>query len=169
MKKQTIWVLTILMALTFMGLLCMQIFYMRSMVQMRYDQFAQAARQSLLAVSVRLSHDETQRYLEEDVNNLESKTLYGQYFGEGTPRLGGVRYSFTTASGLEADLTIKGTPSEITNIQNQSVQLKFSNRTIAKVIVVIYLLMFIIHRIKKLQTLMQIRFGQTDNRYPVLP
>ena len=127
MKKQTIWVLTILMALTFMGLLCMQIFYMRSMVQMRYDQFAQAARQSLLAVSVRLSHDETQRYLEEDVNNLESKTLYGQYFGEGTPRLGGVRYSFTTASGLEADLTIKGTPSEITNIQNQSVQLKSAN------------------------------------------
>lgn len=110
MKKQTIWILTILMAVTFMGLLFMQIFYMRSMVQMRYDQFAQAARQSLLAVSVRLSHDETQHFLREDLDNVESKTIYGQYIGEPTPRLGGVRYSFTTSSGLEADVTIKGSP-----------------------------------------------------------
>lgn len=120
MKKQTIWILTVLMAVTFLGLLFMQIFYMRSMVQMRYDQFAQAARQSLLAVSVRLSHDETQRFMEEDLNNVEAKTLYGQYLGDTTPRLGGVRYSFTTASGLEADLTIKGQPSEISNLQTSS-------------------------------------------------
>ena len=100
MKTQTIWILTILMAVTFMGLLFMQIFYMRSMVQMRYDQFAQAARQSLLAVSVRLSHDETQYFLREDLDNVESKTIYGQYIGEPTPRLGGVRYSLTTYSGL---------------------------------------------------------------------
>lgn len=120
MKKQTIWILTILMAVTFMGLLFMQIFYMRSMVQMRYDQFAQAARQSLLAVSVRLSHDETQYFLREDLDNVESKTIYGQYIGEPTPRLGGVRYSFTTSSGLEADVTIKGHPAEISNLQTTS-------------------------------------------------
>lgn len=120
MKKQTIWILTILMAVTFMGLLFMQIFYMRSMVQMRYDQFAQAARQSLLSVSMRLSHEEAERFLQEDVNNVESKTLYGQFIGESTPRLGGVKYSFTTASGLEADLTIKGAPSEISNLQTPS-------------------------------------------------
>ena len=120
MKKQTIWILTILMAVTFMGLLFMQIFYMRSMVQMRYDQFAQAARHSLLAVSVRLSHDETQYFLREDLDNVESKTIYGQYIGEPTPRLGGVRYSFTTSSGLEADVTIKGHPAEISNLQTTS-------------------------------------------------
>ena len=120
MKKQTIWILTILMVLTFMGLLFMQIFYLRSMVQMRNDQFAQAVRQSLLAVSVRLSHDETERYLEEDVDNISSSTLYGQYFGEATPRLGGVRFQFTTSTGLEGDLTIKGAPSEISNIQLNS-------------------------------------------------
>ena len=120
MKKQTIWILTVLMAVTFMGLLSMQIFYMRSMVQMRYDQFAQAVRQSLLATSVRLSHDETQRFLKEDLDNVESKTIYGQYIGEPAPRLGGVRYSFTTSSGLEADLTIKGQPAEISNLQTSS-------------------------------------------------
>ena len=117
MKKQTIWILTILMAIVFSSLLLLQIFYLRSMVQMRYDQFAQAARQSLIAVSMRLSHDETQRFLDEEVNNIESSSIYGQYLGEATPRLGGVRYSFTTSTGLEADLTIKGEPSEILNIQ----------------------------------------------------
>lgn len=129
MKKQTIWILTILMAVTFMGLLFMQIFYMRSMVQMRYDQFAQAARQSLLAVSVRLSHDETQHFLREDLDNVESKTIYGQYIGEPTPRLGGVRYSFTTSSGLEADVTIKGHPAEISNLQTTSPLLGLKSST----------------------------------------
>jgi signal transduction histidine kinase len=117
MKKQTIWILTILMAVTFMGLLCMQIFYMRSMAQMRYDQFAQAVRQSLHTVAMRLSHDETKRFLEEDIDSIESTSIYGQYLGEATPRLGGIRYSFTTNTGLEADLTIKGQPSEISNLQ----------------------------------------------------
>jgi signal transduction histidine kinase len=117
MKKQTIWILTILMAVTFMGLLCMQIFYMRNMAQMRYDQFAQAVRQSLHSVAMRLSHDETKRFLEEDIDNIESTSIYGQYIGEATPRLGGIRYSFTTNTGLEADLTIKGKPTEISNLQ----------------------------------------------------
>lgn len=96
----------------------MQIFFMRNMVHMRYDQFGQAVRQSLLSVSMRLSHDETQRFLEEDVDTVESSSIYGQYLGEATPRLGGVRYSFTTSTGLEADLTIKGDPSEISSIQS---------------------------------------------------
>jgi signal transduction histidine kinase len=117
MKKQTIWILTILMAVTFMGLLCMQIFYMRNMAQMRYDQFAQAVRQSLHTVAMRLSHDETKRFLEEDIDSIESTSIYGQYLGEPTPRLGGIRYSFTTNTGLEADLTIKGEPAEISNLQ----------------------------------------------------
>lgn len=120
MKKQTIWILTILMALAFMGLLFMQFFYMRSMVHMRDEQFAQAVRQSLLSVSLRLSHDETQRFLQEDVDNIQATSIYGQYIGEATPRLGGVRYSFTTTTGLEADLTIKGAPSEISNLQTSS-------------------------------------------------
>lgn len=120
MKKQTIWILTILMAITFLGLLSMQIFYLNSMVKMRYDQFAQAVRQSLLAVSVRLSHDETQRFLEEDLDSVQSATLYGQYLGESTPRLGGIRYQFTTSTGLEADLTIKGAPAEISNLQTMT-------------------------------------------------
>jgi len=36
MKKQTIWILTILMAMAFVGLLCIQIFYVKNIVEIRY-------------------------------------------------------------------------------------------------------------------------------------
>lgn len=41
MKKSTIWFLTIIMALTFIGLLYIQIMYMNNMKKMRDDQFAE--------------------------------------------------------------------------------------------------------------------------------
>ena len=56
------------MALTFMGLLVMQIVYVRNMARMRFDQFTEAAKQSLHSVSVRLAHDETRYFLEEEVD-----------------------------------------------------------------------------------------------------
>jgi len=117
MKKHTIWLLTVLMALAFMGLLVMQIFYMKNMAQMRYDQFSEAVKQSLYTVEARLSHDEARRILEEEVDSVEPSSIYAQYLGDATPRLGGVKYSFTTTTGLEADLTIKGEPSEINRLQ----------------------------------------------------
>ncbi|MBO5054426.1 MAG: HAMP domain-containing histidine kinase [Muribaculaceae bacterium] len=120
MKKHTIWILTILMALTFVGLLFMQVVYMRNMAQMRYEQFSEAAKQALYMVSDKLSHDETKRFLEEDVDSIQSSSIYAQYFGETTPRLGGVRYSFTTSNGLEADLTIKADAGTINNLQGAS-------------------------------------------------
>ena len=132
MKKHTIWILTVVMAVTVIILLGIQIFYMRDMVRMRYDQFAQSVRQSLIAVSLHLSHDETQRFLEEDVNNIESSSIYQQYLGDATPQLGGVRYSFTTSTGLEADLTIQGEPSEISNIEGAPALFGHSRNTARK-------------------------------------
>lgn len=120
MKKKTIWLLTILMALTFMGLLVMQIVYVRNMARMRFDQFTEAAKQSLHSVSVRLAHDETRYFLEEEVDSIESTSIYAQYLGDPTPRLGGIRFTLSTTSGLQADLTIKGNANEITNLQTDN-------------------------------------------------
>jgi signal transduction histidine kinase len=117
MKKSTIWILTILMALAFMGLLYMQIMYMQNMIKMRYDQFAEGVKQSLYSVSVRLEQDEARYFLEEGVADVESSSIYAQYLGDPTPQLGGVKYSFTTLTGLEADLTIKGDAREINKLQ----------------------------------------------------
>ena len=58
MKKSTIWFLTIIMGLTFAGLLYMQITYMRNMVKMRDDQFDEGVKRSLYAVTTALEQDE---------------------------------------------------------------------------------------------------------------
>lgn len=117
MKKQTIWILTVLMAIAFVGLLCIQIFYMKNIVRIRYEQFAQGVRQSLLAVAQHLEQDEARHFLEDDVNSIRSSSIFAQYLGDNVPNLSGVKYSFTTSTGLEADLTIKGDVQEIAKLQ----------------------------------------------------
>ena len=103
MKKSTIWFLTIIMALTFMGLLYVQIMYMSNMKKMRDDQFAEGVKRSLYAVTTRLEQDETKYYLEEDISTLE-----GDYF----PRINadgsvGIKNRFTTSEGINYDLQLK--------------------------------------------------------------
>ena len=75
MKKSTIWLLAILMALTLVGLLYIQIIYMKSMIRMRDDQFTEGVRRSLYAVSSLLEQDETKFFLEEDVAQVESSSI----------------------------------------------------------------------------------------------
>ncbi len=117
MKKSTIWLLTVLMALTFMGLLYIQIIYMESMIRMRNDQFAEGVRRSLYGVSSLLEQDETKYFLEEDVAEVESSSVYTQYGG--TPHLGGIKYSFTTHSGLVGDVTVKADADKIYKLQSE--------------------------------------------------
>lgn len=104
MKKSTIWILTILMALTFSGLLYMQIMYMRNMIRMRDDQFAEGVKRSLYAVSNALEQDETKYFLEEDAAQIQS-SIYPQY-SDG--KSSSMKYSIKTSDGVEADFTIKG-------------------------------------------------------------
>ena len=118
MKKSTIWLLAILMALTLVGLLYIQIIYMKSMIRMRDDQFTEGVRRSLYAVSSLLEQDETKFFLEEDVAEVESSSIYAQYGG--TPHLGGVRYSFTTHSGVAGEVTLKSDAEKIYKIQNEN-------------------------------------------------
>lgn len=117
MKKSTIWFLTIIMALTFMGLLYVQIMYMKNMVRMRDDQFAEGVKRSLYAVSTMLEQDETKHFLEEDVEQIEASSIYPQYTGSGS-RIGGIKYSFTTSSGVAGDLIVAGNAEQIRDMQS---------------------------------------------------
>ncbi len=71
MKKSTIWLLTVVMAATIMGLLFVQIMYMEDMVRMRNEQFSETVKRSLYAVSDALEQDETRYYLDQDLNEAE--------------------------------------------------------------------------------------------------
>ena len=81
------------MAVTFAGLLFIQITYMGNMVKMRNAQFSEGVKRSLYAVSTTLEQDEARHFLEEDVAQIESSVL-PRYTSNGNDK-GGVKYSFT--------------------------------------------------------------------------
>lgn len=119
MKKSTIWILALLMALAFVGLLSMQVFYLRSMARMRYEQFSEAVRQSLYFVAQSLEKDETRYYIDQSESQVSASTSSSD-IDEATSQLDGLKFSFTTTTGLEADLTIKGNPTQINRIQSSA-------------------------------------------------
>ncbi len=73
MKKSTIWILIIIMVLTFIGLLYLQISYMDTMVELRNEQFDDAVKRSLFRVSKSLEWEETRRYLDEDIEQSRDR------------------------------------------------------------------------------------------------
>lgn len=94
------------MALTFAGLLYVQIMYMNNMIRMRDDQFAEGVKRSLYAVANNLEQDETKYYLEEDVAQIETSVL--PHYSSGGSDQGGIKLSFTTAEGKKGALTLQG-------------------------------------------------------------
>ncbi len=70
MKKSTIWILTILMSVTFAALIYVQFLYMNNMVRMRDEQFNESVKRSLYTVSNQLEQEETRHFLDENVTNL---------------------------------------------------------------------------------------------------
>ena len=75
MKKSLIWLLTIVMAITFGALLYFQIMYLENMVKMREEQFTEGVMRSLNSTSEFLERQETIHFLEEDVNIIESSYI----------------------------------------------------------------------------------------------
>ncbi len=120
MKKSTIWLLTVLMALTFMGLLYVQIMYMESMIKMREDQFSEGVKRSLYSVSSLLEQDEARYFLEEDMAQIEESSLYSQYADGNLPSFDGISYSFKTQSGVNAYLTIRADIDKISKIKSNN-------------------------------------------------
>lgn len=104
MKKSTIWLLTIVMAATIMGLLLVQIMYMEDMVRMRNEQFSETVKRSLYAVSDALEQDETRYYLEQDLDEAE------RYQFEHSDRLPSQITDPISSSNTLTDKSAKGKP-----------------------------------------------------------
>ncbi len=66
MKKSIIWLIAVIMAITFAGLLYLQVMYMKNVVKLRDDYFSQGVKRSLYEVSAALEKNETRRFLVED-------------------------------------------------------------------------------------------------------
>lgn len=75
MKKSTIWILGIVMGLSFLSLLYLQVSYIEEMVKMRKEQFDTSVKNSLYQVSKDVEYAETERWLKEDVAETEMRTM----------------------------------------------------------------------------------------------
>ncbi len=85
MKKSTIWILIIVMSVTLLGLLFMQIMYIEKMVKMRNDHFRELVTLSLYNVASNLERDETKHFLDNHLDNSQSKIMNiggGQFSGD---------------------------------------------------------------------------------------
>ena len=64
MKKLTIWIVSVIIGVSFLGLLMLQMRYIEQMVKMRKEQFDESVIRSLNQASRNLEQNETFRYLE---------------------------------------------------------------------------------------------------------
>ena len=75
MKKSTIWTIAVIMGFSFLALLFLQFSYVDEMVKMKKEQFDESVSRSLYQASRNLEMNETQRYLEKDVNETERRAF----------------------------------------------------------------------------------------------
>lgn len=80
MKKSTIWILGIVMGLSFLSLLYLQVSYIEEMVKMRRGQFEENVNRSLGKAVHNLELVETKKYLEKDVAAQERAARLSQQF-----------------------------------------------------------------------------------------
>ena len=102
MKKSTIWILTIVMAFSFIGFLYVQIMYMENIVKMRNEQFSEIVKRSLYGVSTSLEQDETKHFLEEDFNEADNG-----FYNHSSSGKNEFEYSITSPDGT-SDYKIQG-------------------------------------------------------------
>jgi uncharacterized SAM-binding protein YcdF (DUF218 family) len=76
MKKSTIWILGIVMGLSFLSLLYLQVSYIEEMMKTRKEQFDSAVRNSLDQVSKDVEYAETRRWLIEDISEADAMEQY---------------------------------------------------------------------------------------------
>ncbi|MBR3100628.1 MAG: HAMP domain-containing histidine kinase [Muribaculaceae bacterium] len=114
MKKSTIWILTIVMACAFIGLLAVQIMYMENMVKMRNEQFSEMVMRSLYGVSTMLEQNETKYYLDQDLDEAEASYVPRDSYQSG-------KFEFapedTTAAAFVEDIKIQR-PANFSTLKN---------------------------------------------------
>lgn len=78
MRKSTIWLLAVVMAFAFAGLLFLQVKYVSIILKKSSEQFNETVKRSMHQVSKNLELDETRKYLEEDLSRDEANNYLYQ-------------------------------------------------------------------------------------------
>ncbi len=115
MKKSQIWLLTVVMAITFGALLYFQIMYLENMVKMRDGQFSESVMRSLYSTSGYLERQETLHFLEEDANSLAASQLREDFSSNDAP--GVTSSEAPSASPLQFPSPVQNVGSRYRNLQ----------------------------------------------------
>ncbi len=97
MKKSTIWILGVVMGLSFISLLYLQLSYVEKMAKMRNEQFDESVKRALFAASKNVESAEVDRWLREDISESEKKA-WEQAQGSGVVQQTR-RYTMTSPDG----------------------------------------------------------------------
>jgi len=79
MKKSIVWILSAVMCVSFIFLLTLQFRYIKEMTTMRHQHFDESVKRSLYEVAHQLEVDEAKRYFEEDIQEMERNSNFGNY------------------------------------------------------------------------------------------
>lgn len=107
MKKQTIWLIAIVLSIGFVGLLVMQFTYLDEIVDTREEQFDEAVKRALFSTQRQLERQETQSYLDEYYDDNEKQMLSQLSSGR------------KTKSSSKNSFTLKGPDGSVSTFQFQ--------------------------------------------------
>ena len=114
MKKSTIWILGIVMGLSFLSLLYLQISYIEEMAKMRNEQFDESVKRALMAASKSVEAAEVDRWLREDISEADKRAW--EQRSQGNSVVHTQRFQLISPDGVHSSIELKAvtkTPSEL--------------------------------------------------------
>ena len=133
MKKSTIWILGIIMGLSFAGLLYLQVSYVEAIIKMRKEQFDTSVRNSLYQVSKDVEFAETDRWLREDVSEAERRALTNAASSMQGKDLVQQRFSVKSPDGrIVSDFELKMITENISDLPKVMISKRHGGNTIPK-------------------------------------
>ena len=109
MKKSTIWILGIVMGLSFLSLIYLQVSYIEEMVKMRREQFEESVQRSIEQACRNIELVETRKYLEEDAAAANCASIRAAAAACAASILRWrVRFGLTSLTIVEKNLTLHG-------------------------------------------------------------
>ena len=132
MKKSTIWILGVVMGLSFLSLLYLQISYIEEMVKMRNEQFDESVKRALMAASKDVESAEVARWLREDISEAEKK-VWEQSQGTNGGVISTRRILMTSPDGkIESSLELKTFANKPAVLPRAMISSKHGAKTIPK-------------------------------------
>ncbi|MDE6347270.1 MAG: HAMP domain-containing histidine kinase [Bacteroides sp.] len=128
MKKSTIWILGIVMGLSFLSLLYLQISYIEEIVKMRNEQFDESVKRALMAASKDVESEEVARWLREDISEAEKKAWEQSKVGGTTVQT--QRFMMASPDGSVSSIELKTFSNEPSELPRAMISRKHGAKTI---------------------------------------